>query len=347
MNYESLRNSPAVLNFAGQGFGWAVKFRKSGWASLSTNQKRRARSALAIPIQPVTIVPTRARIRNPPPVNYRTKATPGQAGKSMTLTKSEYLCDVAGTTGATPKFDAWIINPRNVRAFTQTSMLAFSFNKYRFTKLAVRYSPACSFETNGRLALGWNDDASDPVPTNKSQLYSFGKHVETAAQTPVILEIPMDNKVRFMHDSASDDPKLVDLGMLVMTTFGFDSAVNVGELFLEFTVVFSDPTFNGPVTQFGTAVTAYEPNYGKYTAVQQTGYFTIHNPGKWLLVLQGAKSGFGRPSAQTPDATVTTTYCNGESAALATCVVEAQVSEQILSIPLGDTGVASWYLARL
>lgn len=347
MNYESLRNSPAVVNYASQGLGWAVKFRKTGWASLSTNQKRRARTALSITPQPVVVVPNRPRIRNPPPVVSRSKATPGQAGKSMTLTKSEYLCDVVGSMGATPSIDAWIINPRNVRAFTQTSMLAFSFNKYRFTKFAVRYSPACSFETNGRVALGWNDDASDPTPTNKSQLYSLGKHVETAAQTPVTLEIPMDNKVRFMHDSSSDDPKLVDMGRLVLTTFGFDSALNVGELFLEFTVVFSDPTFNAPITQFGTAVTAFEPNYGEYQVLQQSGHFTIHNPGKWLLVLIGPKNSFGRPVVSSKDLTMTVTYCNGESAALATCVMEAQSSEQTISIPLGDTGVASWYLARL
>lgn len=343
MESELIRSHPATMAAAKAQVPWALKLLAKGWSSLNTNQKRAARNATGIIRNMQVFTPARPRVRAPLPQDRKNV---GQAGKSMTITRTEYLTDVVATAGATPVFTSWVVNPRNARCFPQTSIMALNFNKYRMVRLAIRYAPACSFETNGRVAMGWNDDASDSVPTNKMQLYNLRKHGETAAQTALTIEIPMDNKVRFMHDSTSDDPKLVDLGRVVLTTFGFESSITAGELFLEYTVVFSDPTYTAKISQDGTASASDGPSYASVQGTATKSTITIHNPGKWIVILRTKSGQLGKPTLAPSGMTGEVYYSSDADDAIAVCVVETQLPDLDISTTTAVTNLARWFVTR-
>nr|AEI55437.1 coat protein [Carnation mottle virus] len=327
---EKIAMNPTVQTLAQKGDKLAVKLVTRGWASLSTNQKRRAEMLAGYTPAILAFTPRRPRMTNPPPRTSRN--SPGQAGKSMTMSKTELLSTVKGTTGVIPSFEDWVVSPRNVAVFPQLSLLATNFNKYRITALTVKYSPACSFETNGRVALGFNDDASDTPPTTKVGFYDLGKHVETAAQTAKDLVIPVDGKTRFIRDSASDDAKLVDFGRIVLSTYGFDKADTVvGELFIQYTIVLSDPTKTAKISQASNDKVSDGPTYVVPSVNGNELQLRVVAAGKWCFIVRGTvEGGFTKPTLIGPGISGDVDY---ESARpIAICELVTQMEGQILKI---------------
>lgn len=343
---EQIRADPKIQRAVKEGVPWAVKLNSKGWASLSTNQKRRAEEL--VQFKPTLVmVPKTVRLTKPP--NKGSWDGPRQACKSSTETKEELLCTVMSSMGAEPVFRSWVVSPRNMAIFPQLSLMALNFNKYKVVNMSIVYSPACSFETNGRVALGFNDDATDPEPRNKVRFYELDKHVATAAQSPVVLNIPRDNKVRFMRDSTSDDGKLVDFGRITMLTYGFDEAgVAVGELFIRYTIVLSDPTKTSRVTQCYTIGKSVGPEYGIITSSETKFNIKFSAGGSWLVTLLGSNAGdFSAPVITGPGSTSKTTY--ESSTPIAVCEVEAQTEDTNLSTVTTEagTGVTACYISRL
>lgn len=265
----------------------------------------------------------------------------------MTLTGKEFLGNVKSASGVVPTVLSWVVNPRSAAAFQKASIIALNFNKYRMTNLAICYTPSCSFETNGRVAIGWNDDVADPVPSNKMQLYGLGLYQTTQAQTAMRQEIPCDGKVRFMHDSTSDDPKLVDLGRIILTTYGFnDSSQIVGELFLEYSMVLSDPTFTSQVSQIGTAETSTGPEYASLAVEAGAASVVLNSPGKWLVTLIGNSGTIKSPTIIGAGAFATINYSNDVNAAIADCVVDTQSDGTKISTTTTGVGLVSWRVSR-
>ncbi|UYS89845.1 coat protein [Stellaria aquatica mottle virus] len=342
MEGEMIRNSPVVKLRAASGEAWATKLISRGWSALSTNQKKTARAATGLQKASSVSVPKRPPLRVP--VDRKVNRT---GGKSMTLTEREFLGNVVSSVGLTPSTKNWVINPRNMSAFPKTSIIALNFNKYKVSNLAVCYSPTCSFETNGRVAIGWNSDASDAVPTNKVQLYGMKVYETTQAQTALRMNIAVDSKVRFMHDSISDDPKLVDLGRLILTTYGFDeSSTVVGELFLEYTIVLSDPTYVAQITQRGNAVSSTGPEYASYFQTGGKGILRLHAPGKWVVSLHGSKGAISEPTTTGLGVTFSAFFVVGELGAIANCEVDTQLDETEISTTVVGEGVTQWRVSR-
>ncbi|BAV91506.1 CP [Adonis mosaic virus] len=343
---KQIASHPVARQLAQSNVEWAKKLQTRGWSSLSTNQKRAAEAAVGYQTSVRVTVPTRVRVSNPPKKGSR--EGPGQAGKSMTIAREELLLTVVGTTGLVPKFQDWVINPRNVSAFPQMSLMAANFNKYKLVKFEVMYSPACSFETNGRVALGFNDDASDPVPNNRKAFYNLGKHAETAAQTPVVLTIPTDGKVRFMSDSANDDAKLVDFGRLILTTYGFDEeGLVVGELFLRYTIVLSDPTQTAKVSQMCINGSLTGPEYARPEKIGNVWQLKLLAAGSWFILLRGdVDGGWSKPSLDGGAITGSVDYTT-EDGGYAVCVVEAHSENQAISTTLLSGTVVSWFVFRV
>nr|QFR98390.1 coat protein [Rose yellow leaf virus] len=232
-------DSPQVIQAASAGAQWAVKLRAKGWRSLTKLQKAQARSHGVGPVTPATIVPKVTRLINGNPGNVRRRnGEPGNAMKSMTITKQEYLGTVSGGSGVR----TFILDPRNVRSFPQLSAFCLGYNKYKFTKLAFRYSPRVN-ETNAGIICAYTSDSSDEAPKSKYQMYSITPRYEAVASKPLIVSIPPTKEPKFLRDKSSDDAKLVDSGSIHCLIDG-DHDGKLGEIFLDLTVVLSEPTFN-------------------------------------------------------------------------------------------------------
>lgn len=282
---ESLiKMSPMFQSAKQSGDPLALKIEQKGWRTLSSSQRKRARQRFGVASPPLMMVPTRpkASLARARP----TKQGPGLAGKTATISKCELLQDVQKGIGNAPLVQSWVINPASARTFNQAQLMSTGYNKYRITSLRIRYTPSCGFETSGMLALGFNSDSSDALPETKTELYGMKYTAETAARSPVIFQIPTDSTVRYCRDSAADDPKLVDFGRLVLMTYGSDDTDPsiLGELFIEYTVVFSDPTFISHITQQARGSSWKGPGYADHTATATQTQFELRAGGRWLLV---------------------------------------------------------------
>lgn len=341
---DSYVNDPRVQKLASAGLPWAVKLSKKGWASLTTAQKRTARAALGIMPVAAVVVPSRPRVRNPP--NPGSRSGPGTAGKTHTVTRREYVTDIGKTEGATPSFASWVLNPASVRSFPCASVCALQYNKYKFTRLVVHYSSTSSFEVNGAVVVGYNSDSSDAVPTNKSQLSEFKWCMSAAARESKSLNIPTDNTFRYLRDSSADDAKLVDFGRLVLATYGFDSSApaTVGELHIEYTIVFSDPTYTSALTQVGMMDSSVGPQYAVATASASSFTLSLEAAGKWLVVMQN-EAVFNKPEISGSGASGTVWYGDGT---LATITLESNLPGTIISIATTSTiSGQRWFVSRL
>nr|AVV62248.1 capsid protein [Saguaro cactus virus] len=336
---------PRVASAASAGVAWAMRFMSKGWQSLSPKQKRAARSALGIVAAPVVLQPVRAR--GTARVAQPNKRGPGLAGKSMTITKCEYLDDVVTQEGALPKFVNWTINLRMVRTFPQTSLMASQFNKYRLTGLSVRYTATCSFETSGRVAIGFTNDSSDPIPDTKVQLYNYPVHAETGATESKTLVIPCDNVARFCRDDGASDPKLVDFGRLVLCTYGSAAGgpSTLGELFIEYTIVFTDPTFTSSLTQVGEFRQSKGPRYALVNYDTTNFQLTLLAAGRWL-VCWVSSSAIPSPSVNGAGAKGSLTT-SGDSKMCVGLITTQAPGANITSTTIAAPTGLSWYVARL
>jgi hypothetical protein len=196
----------------------------------------------------------------------------------MTVFKSEFL----GELHADNTIRSYKLDPRNVRTFPHISDLARGFNKYKFTDVKVRYSSKVQDSECG-LTIAFSADSSDPAPRGKFDLYALGSKVEGAAHKNLLYTVPVDKGQRFLRDGEGDNAKEVDAGVIYVLMDGAHDT-RAGELFLEVTVVLSQPTYNQRSTQYisGTEHRG-GPNYVNITKSANTMTLTFQAAGTFLL----------------------------------------------------------------
>nr|AIZ76652.1 coat protein [Elderberry latent virus] len=271
--------SPVVVAAAGRGELWAVKLSSLGWRSLSKAQKTPALGQLGLGLCPSPwLFPAQpdSSPETPPML-----AAPGclvKSEKSMTVFKSEFL----GELHADNTIRSYRLDPRNVRTFPHISDLARGFNKYKFTDVKVRYSSKVQDSECG-LTIAFSADSSDPAPRGKFDLYALGSKVEGAAHKNLLYTVPVDKGQRFLRDGEGDNAKEVDAGVIYVLMDGAHDT-RAGELFLEVTVVLSQPTYNQRSTQYisGTEHRG-GPNYVNITKSANTMTLTFQAAGTFLL----------------------------------------------------------------
>ncbi|ACT36598.1 coat protein [Calibrachoa mottle virus] len=341
---DNYKNSPVITTLANKGVPWAIKFKTKTWQALTPNQKKLAREALGMNLTATVIIPKRAR--GSPAVAKPNRLGPGTAGKTSTCTGSELLLTLPKQTGYTPLTKSWILNPGQYSPFRRASLMSSMYNKYMFTNIKVRWTTTASFESSGRIVLAYNSDSSDPVPT-KAGIVEFKTRAENVVTTSFILDIPGDGKYRYCRDSTSNDPKLVDFGRLIVMHYGAaesDSAY-LGEVLVDYTVVFSEPIPTGSITQQGEQLVSDGPGYAFVTVQPTTFRLTIYGEGKWLVVWQS--------STATPDvnikgdgakAHITSSADSKTVIAVVTAELEGAYLE---STTLAAVSGLKWYVSRL
>jgi hypothetical protein len=126
--------------------------------------------------------------------------------------------------------------------------IAVLYDKYRFTKLNIRYVNFCSTATSGEVNLAFDFDPKDPAPANMVQAANMAVYRSTSAFRNVTLPVPVKAPSNFVWRYCRDDnvgeTRIVDTGKLHVSTEGFASAASPGALYVDYEVEFADKNAN-------------------------------------------------------------------------------------------------------
>ncbi|AAK74064.1 putative coat protein [Pelargonium chlorotic ring pattern virus] len=275
-------DSPITSKFAAQGAQWAIKLQTKGWRNLSKAQKREARSHGIGPSAPPPAIPKVNRVIMGNPNNSRRRGGgDGNAQKSMTITKQEFL----GTIFSSDSITTYPIDPRNVKTFPQISALALGYNKYKITSLQLRYSTRVT-ETEANVIMAFTTDSGDLPPRSKVDMYNIGTKFEVLASKPLVATIPVSKDTKYLRDKCSDDSKLVDCGALHFMVDGRHSG-RLGELFLQVTIVLSEPTFSQQSTQILRGTTQTGPTLVEFSQSGKSSTYKFLAVGRYVFSAYG------------------------------------------------------------
>lgn len=166
---------------------------------------------------------------------------------AMRITHREYIGPVQGSVNFAVK--QYSINPSVNSSFPWLAQLAGSFEIYRFERLAVVYSPACSTLTGGSVYLAFDYDANDPPPGSITQIVSYAgasRCAPWADARATYNPVFADKIVRFRNTRpyatpGGSDQRLYDCANFYVATAGTPAAGFLGELFVEYTIEFRIP----------------------------------------------------------------------------------------------------------
>jgi hypothetical protein len=170
---------------------------------------------------------------------------------SKTVTKDEYIADVAGTVAFTTT--QYAVNPGQAATFPWLAIEAKQWEKYEFQKLEFYLKPEVTqYTTNansGKVILSFDSDASDPPPL-KQEAEDVMPMADGMSYQTVDLNIPKFI-LQSHHDSfyvrpgnlpGGADIKTYDLGNLFVSTIGQGGAVpNMMELRVRYTCTLMIP----------------------------------------------------------------------------------------------------------
>lgn len=168
----------------------------------------------------------------------------------------EFILDIALTVGFSGfQID---INPGLANAFPWLSLVASTFEKYKFFKCRFVYEPNCPTTTAGYVVQYIDYDSSDTAVTTKVEaLASEGATMSAVWMENAVAVNPraerglgQDRYVRSGLPSqpigfvSNTDVRLFDIGKLNIFNSGLGVAGNGGSLFVEYDVELSVPQFN-------------------------------------------------------------------------------------------------------
>lgn len=343
-------NSTAVRNAAAAGARWAVRWRTTGWSSLSKAQKAAAKTAIGV--QPVLQTGLRTRRVSAPVavaerrVNPRAKVA--TAGRLCVVSHTELVGTVSSNVSTSPVILSRILNPSNVLSFPWLSILASGFEKYKFSRLALIYSPCCSTSTSGRVVLAFDKDSTDEAPSSKADLYNHESNEGIAPWSPARLTLPTDNVARFVSDNSASDGKLVDAGKALLATYGQSSSDSsmLGELFIEYSVSLITPQYATNLTQVGSGSSYSGPALFTLDVSTTTYTFTCGGSGRYLITIYTPSVPTSGPTISGAVSSTTNSVASDTAEAVTVNLVTSEPGATVVFV-LSAVGSFSWFASRI
>lgn len=174
-------------------------------------------------------------------VKSKPKITSGKKG--LVITHREMIGQIisSGTTLGY-KTDAFVINPGKYATFPWLSNIAGNFDKYIMRKLRFYTISNQATSVAGRVGLGYDVDSTDIAPADRNEFFALTYHSECAPWDTVTLDIPLDQKERFVNSHTTSDSKLIDIGQVILMS---DAVVAtntaLSDVIVEYTVELMDP----------------------------------------------------------------------------------------------------------
>jgi len=164
-------------------------------------------------------------------------------GRGLTIAHSEMIGVIASAAaGGTFKCDSFINNPGRFATYPWLSSIAGNFDKYILRKCVINFISNQPTSTAGRVGLGIDYDSTDPPPADRNEFFALTHHAEGAPWDSISLNIPLDNKERFVNSHTLNDSKLIDCGQLLfMSDQIANGGVILGDITIDYVVELLQP----------------------------------------------------------------------------------------------------------
>jgi len=187
----------------------------------------------------------------PAAVGYRIVAG-GNARTAATRITHKDVLDAHVTVSNTFAFSEYIMNPGNNITFPWLAPLARRFELFEIDDLCFHYTPTASTSENGTVALYWEPDWNDPVPTDMSSMLNSEFVAGGSAWLSHSLRIPKrmfsprnTNAKRVRTDNTADtERESHDAGRFFVVSEGGSGSQDIGILSVSYTFRFRVPQFH-------------------------------------------------------------------------------------------------------
>lgn len=186
------------------------------------------------------------------------------SGASIRLHRTEYIQSVDTVTG----FDPYVfqLSLGLSSTFPWLSSIAKCFEYFEMHSLKIHFRSAAPGTWAGKWTIGIDYDAGDLPPVGVLEMGTWEGTVQdnifnsgTATASPRHLALYKNRMVEASTGSVMNDPRLNSCGTVYVAVQTSTSAVNAGDLYIEYDVTLSSPQMGGPVAGF--------MNYNQPTAV--------------------------------------------------------------------------------
>lgn len=187
------------------------------------------------------------------------------------------------------------VNPQRNVMFTWLSAIATRFEMYRFTKLKFIFKPSCSTTTDGWIALGFDFDTYDATPT-KSEILTWKYSSKSSPWEAQVLDVSKDSRLstyRYADNGERGDSRLDILGNLIALVYTETPDKFVGELFVQYSIIFRMPSYKIPpalYTTFGENLWSAPTAASWFDAATKTGNMTLKIIDDATILLQDVGS---------------------------------------------------------
>jgi hypothetical protein len=139
------------------------------------------------------------------------------------------------------------LSPTNTHLFPWLSRVARNYDYFRFNRVRFVYVPLCSTSTTGRVMLGYDPDAADAVPNDRSALSSYSCSIDSSAWGVTKLDAKLPNNQPWFQTNditAASMYSTSAMGQAFWASWGAGQDATVGELYVLYEVVLKDPQPN-------------------------------------------------------------------------------------------------------
>jgi hypothetical protein len=149
------------------------------------------------------------------------------------LTGSEQIGTVIVNT--TSNYQFVTLNPM-LLATTWLQRQATLYNKFKFNRAVLRFSPFCPSTTFGRIMIAWSGDAGDNTPTSANQVSQYQGAREAPVWRDLSVAMPQSLKPEYTV-SATPSTESQPGEFIVYADYGTTSLA-AGALYLDYDISF-------------------------------------------------------------------------------------------------------------
>jgi len=179
-----------------------------------------------------------------------------------TVSHREFIADVSGSVAYAST--GYAVNPGDPTTFPWLAAIARNYESYRFKSLTFEYRTTASSLTKGSVMMALDYDASDSAPADKCKLMAYAGATRSAPWTESNFRARPVDLVKFAKDRyvripglSIVDIKTYDVANLFIATQGMEDALEVGELYVNYTIELQTPQLGDiPLTSASSTVSS-------------------------------------------------------------------------------------------